>query len=432
MAILNMMSDSSEQEVSARSLVGDSSVSASSLCSSPNASTRNLNLLDTKTFDALARNLDVKDALAIEEALSSTQTQQQIQMELKNQVYFERLTMNRKMVKKYQTQFQKIPTMTSQELVARWRQQDREEDERDASSSGSDSQDSYVHYSQHKHSQNHHQNNNAASSSRQKPLVGPTLLLDVRSKKERSVSIIPGAVAMDDLETTRWMNKYVHNFDLDEHEGKVGIPTIVCYCTIGYRSGREAQRLVDDLTSTFGIEIGKQVQIYNLDGILSYSFVQDAPPLMSHAYSGGSDYVMTRRIHSYGKEWSEAINPDYESVYFDSKPKLLKALLKTGSVSALRFVQHQISKSTAKVKETTVGKKTCVEPVAIPSVLRASGSMHSSANDLTDLAAGDHHHPYDCINDSHRTTGTTNSTTNRISLSGYTTNANSSSAAESR
>mmetsp|Transcript_55051 Transcript_55051/g.63539 ORF Transcript_55051/g.63539 Transcript_55051/m.63539 type:complete len:174 (+) Transcript_55051:650-1171(+) len=102
------------------------------------------------------------------------------------------------------------------------------------------------------------------------------------------------------------MHKHVHHFYPEENQADdaAPIPTIVLYCTIGYRSGREAQRLVDDLTSTFGIDIGTSVEIKQLDGILSYSFVEDAPPLPSHTQEGGgSDDVMTRRrIHSYGNE----------------------------------------------------------------------------------------------------------------------------------
>merc|ERR1711957_795956 len=130
-------------------------------------------------------------------------------------------------------------------------------------------------------------------------------------------------------------------------------PTIVFYCTIGYRSGREAQRLVDELTSPSslvdGIELGKSLDIKNLDGILSYSFVPDAPPLIMSRNSqqntssngngndcgggggggGGGDGMTTmtttttittttRNVHSYGKEWSVAMNPDYDVVYFNT------------------------------------------------------------------------------------------------------------------
>lgn len=253
------------------------------------------------------------------------------------------LETNKKMVHKYQSQFPKIPTMTSEELVERWRQIDQQEDERDDSANSDDETD--VVY---------------------EPKVGPLLLIDVRSKEEQAVSMIPGALTMDDLETTKWINHYVHNIHGTVKRNPRAVPTIVCYCTIGYRSGREAQRLVDDLSSTFGIEIGTTVEIKNLDGILAYSFVRDAPPLLScsrgntskAAFAGSSsDSFMTRRVHSYGKEWSAAVDPSFEVVYFDSKPKYVRHLLQTGLATALRTVQHTISATKQKVKESKVVSK---------------------------------------------------------------------------
>jgi len=240
----------------------------------------------------------------------------------------ERLDANQKMVGKYHAMFSKIPTMTSKELVDRWKRIDKMEDERD------DSQNI--------------DHDEGATRSEAEAQPGPLLLIDVRSKAERKVSMIQGAVAMDDLETTRWINRYIHNFDC-VHKG--GTPTIVTYCTIGYRSGREAQWLVDDLTNSYGIEIGKAVEIKNLDGILAYSFVQDAPPLMRPCRKGSSDSFMTRRIHSYGREWAEAVHPSFEVVCFDSKPTKAMHLLQTGLVSAVRMIQHIWSHS----KTKTVG-----------------------------------------------------------------------------
>jgi rhodanese-related sulfurtransferase len=265
--------------------------------------------------------------------------------EATNQTKQERLTANKKMVQKYHSMFPKIPTMTSEELVARWKEIDKLEDERDDSQNSDDGDDN---------ADNDYRHDATAP--------GPLLLIDVRSKPERMVSMLQGAFAMDDLETTRWINKYVHHFDGVQ---RGGMPTIVTYCTIGYRSGREAQWLFEDLTSTYGVEIGKSVEIKNLDGILAYSFLEDAPPLLSPCRKGSSDSLMTRRIHSYGKEWSDAADPAFEVVYFDSKPQKAKHLLQTGLASAVRLVQHQIHRSKTKAKETTtVVAKTCVEPVA--------------------------------------------------------------------
>ena len=258
-----------------------------------------------------------------------------------------RLVTNKKMVQKYHKQFPKIPTMTSGELVERWKQIDLQEDKRDDALENDDDDE----------------NDDIDAVERK---VGPLLLIDVRSKEERSVSMISGGLAMDELETTRWINHYVHNVDGDYNSKSKAIPTIVFYCTIGYRSGREAQRLADDLSGTYGIEIGKTVEIKNLDGILAYSFIEDAPPLMSSnkGTQCSSDSFMTHRIHSFGKEWSEAADPSFEVVYFKSKPTMARHLLQTGLTSAFRSVQHAISRSAAWAKENKVVSKTLPEPVA--------------------------------------------------------------------
>lgn len=224
-----------------------------------------------------------------------------------------------------------IPTMTSEELVAMWKQIDEAADERDDSS-------------------NSDEDDEATPNTTLQEETSPLLLIDVRSKAERVVSMLQGALAMEDPETTKWMNKYVHKF---EGRPKGAIPTIVTYCTIGFRSGREAQHLADELTKFFGIEIGKDVQIKNLDGILAYSFVEGAPPLLRPCHRGSSDSFMTRKIHCFGKDYAEMVDPSFDTVYFDSKFQFAKQLVQTGLFSGVRMLQHSITKVTSKAKKTT-------------------------------------------------------------------------------
>eukprot|EP00536_Pseudo-nitzschia_multiseries_P014762 jgi/Psemu1/40085/gm1.40085_g len=266
-----------------------------------------------------------------------------------------RKAINKKMVEKYHSQFPNVPTMTSQELVERWRKIDIQEDKRDDAQRSEDENDG----------------DRVLGNE-----VGPLLLIDVRSKEERAVSMISGGLAMNELETTRWINHYVHNIDGNYRTNSDAIPTIVFYCTIGYRSGREAQRLVDDLSGTYGIEIGKTVEIKNLDGILAYSFVEDAPPLMSSnkGTQSSSDSFMVRRIHSFGKEWSEAADPSYEIVYFQNKAKFAGHVLQTGLTSAYRCIQHTISKSANCLKENKVFSKTCVEPLTLSKASKSNST----------------------------------------------------------
>jgi rhodanese-related sulfurtransferase len=97
------------------------------------------------------------------------------------------------------------------------------------------------------------------------------ILVDVRTPKEREVSIIPNAITSEEFE---------QNFDLYRHH------KIVVYCTIGYRSGKYAQKYPNNL------------QIFNLEGgILAWSHL------------GGkliNDRGNTNKIHVYGDRWKLA------------------------------------------------------------------------------------------------------------------------------
>jgi rhodanese-related sulfurtransferase len=104
--------------------------------------------------------------------------------------------------------------------------------------------------------------------------------VDVRTPKERAVSMIPSAITLEELQ---------ENFDAyADHK-------IVYYCTIGYRSGIEAKKAQK-----------KGLDAYNLyGGVLAWS----------HA---GQPFVRsegeTRDIHVYGKKWN--LTPqDYNPVW---------------------------------------------------------------------------------------------------------------------
>lgn len=111
--------------------------------------------------------------------------------------------------------------------------------------------------------------------------AGTAILVDVRSPAERSVSMIPGAIATDDYEGRA-----------AEFEGK----RVIAYCTIGYRSGIYAQKL-----RKRGVDAG------NLAG-----------SILAWAHAGGElvdpNGRPTRKLHVYGAEWDLAPD-DYEPVY---------------------------------------------------------------------------------------------------------------------
>ncbi|HMB67696.1 MAG TPA: rhodanese-like domain-containing protein [bacterium] len=106
------------------------------------------------------------------------------------------------------------------------------------------------------------------------------VLVDVRPEDERAVSTIPGAIALDDLEASG-----------DAYRGH----RIVCFCTVGYRSGRAAAELRRD-----GWDAA------NLAGSL-LAWVDEGGPLVD---ANGP----TRRVHVYGERWS-LLPSGYEPVW---------------------------------------------------------------------------------------------------------------------
>jgi rhodanese-related sulfurtransferase len=105
-------------------------------------------------------------------------------------------------------------------------------------------------------------------------------LVDVRTPKERAVSMIPSAITLEEFQEN--LDAYA------DHK-------IVYYCTIGYRSGIEAKKAQK-----------KGLDAHNLyGGVLAWS----------HA---GQPFVRsegeTRDIHVYGKKWN--LTPqDYNPVW---------------------------------------------------------------------------------------------------------------------
>ena len=338
-------------------------------------------------------------------SLSSSQQQQQQQFQAAK-------ARNAQMVTQYQGQFPAVPTMTSEELVALF----------------------------------HSNTMTTATTKRQhhqQRRPRPVLLVDVRSHAEQCISMIPGAIAgLEDTDKTKTNRKGEdrrsrnthHNHNNNHNNNKIAqwiqqhcvdeaasvpenddddnddddndnddtrntsnttdnscrntdttVPLIVVYCTIGYRSGREAQRLIDELTtgaasSSYLIHtpgsgrtmtsaqpqppkpmtLGTTFEIKNLDGILAYSFVAEAPPLIvprprrspttvdaTTTTDDVAPIITTRKIHTYGKAWSTAVNPTYEIVYFGKKtqqiPHLVHHALQTGWMILYRRLQHHVA-----------------------------------------------------------------------------------------
>lgn len=112
------------------------------------------------------------------------------------------------------------------------------------------------------------------------------ILVDVRQPGERAVSMLPHA-----LDTYQFADGYRH-----------GIPPgkrLVLYCTIGYRSGKYAEKLAEMKIKSEVLE----------GGILMWSFVRG--PLV--ARKSRTEWEPTKRIHVYDAEWN-IVHPDYEAV----------------------------------------------------------------------------------------------------------------------
>lgn len=111
---------------------------------------------------------------------------------------------------------------------------------------------------------------------------GDFVLVDVRTRKERKVSTLPGAISAEDF------RKRLAELTSD---GK----TVVAYCTIGARSSAYARKM------------GKRgVEVLNLEGsVLAWTHA-------GGEFTAGSG--TTRRVHVYGRRWNLAAD-GYETVW---------------------------------------------------------------------------------------------------------------------
>lgn len=110
--------------------------------------------------------------------------------------------------------------------------------------------------------------------------AGEIVMVDVRSPAEQEVSMIEGAVTADHFEK-----------NLGDYEGR----TVVAYCTVGYRSGQFAHRLIQNGWTA-----------YNLEGAI-LGWVHEGGPLTN---GDGA----TKRVHVYNRRL-RLLPEGYEAVW---------------------------------------------------------------------------------------------------------------------
>jgi rhodanese-related sulfurtransferase len=151
------------------------------------------------------------------------------------------------------------------------------------------------------------------------------ILIDCRTRPERAISMIQGAIALEGLD--------IASLSTDEDKKN---KTIMTYCSVGYRSGLEAEHLKDML--------GKDRELYNLDGILAYThalaaYEQDGPPLVNP-----DTQEATNKVHSFSKQWDVA-DDAYETTQFSTAESLYR-MGQVASHTAVRKTQHVAHKLT--------------------------------------------------------------------------------------
>jgi rhodanese-related sulfurtransferase len=175
---------------------------------------------------------------------------------------------------------------------------------------------------------------------RRRSLDEQLIIVDVRTNPERQVSMIPGAISLKTFET-----EVVDTLPTGDQ-----LPTIVIYCTIGYRSGMEARRLERNY------RLGGH--IYSLDGIVAYTHaVASLEPIENGELGTATPRqlirtdsntttqqqqqpieIETNQVHTFGAMWNLA-QDGYATQHF-SFLVLLGRTAQVGGTTVLRNFQR--------------------------------------------------------------------------------------------
>ncbi len=156
------------------------------------------------------------------------------------------------------------------------------------------------------------------------------LLVDVRTDAERDVSMISGAVSLHEFKAN-----VLPLLEAKSVDDSTTLPDmIVTYCTIGYRSGVEARKLINEHPSIFvGWENDDKdteecnestTKVANLDGIIPFANAcidyeegqsserSQIEPLIANRKTN----TATKKVHVYGPAWKKFLSPTYDAITF--------------------------------------------------------------------------------------------------------------------
>jgi rhodanese-related sulfurtransferase len=191
---------------------------------------------------------------------------------------------------------------------------------------------------------------------RRKDLDENLIIIDVRTNPERQVSMIPGAISLKtferDVVSTLLTSTTTTSTTGDQW------PTIVTYCTIGYRSGMEARRL----GQKYHYILQGRTTIYSLDGIVAYTHAlaaasfekkengkelgaatqqlirTDNDPDATTQDQLQQPPIETNQVHTFGAIWNLA--PDGCTIQHFSILVFLGRTAQVGGTSVLRTFQR--------------------------------------------------------------------------------------------
>jgi rhodanese-related sulfurtransferase len=137
------------------------------------------------------------------------------------------------------------------------------------------------------------------------------VLVDVRSEPEQRVSIVQGAISQDVFMQTRLpellaqLTLQTQGVQSELNKGvksslpcALPFPLVVPYCTIGYRSGRFAQLLVQQ----YGFP---SARVRNGEGVVLFSYEKEVVFVRPKDFEGEgeSQGESTRDVHVFGTDW---------------------------------------------------------------------------------------------------------------------------------